>query len=82
MEDWIGSIAAFLTTTSFVPQAVKVIRERQTQGLSLVMYAMFTVGVGLWFVFGLMIRSVPVCACNGVTFVLAAVILGMKIRFG
>lgn len=82
MENWIGSVAAVLTTVAFVPQVLKVIREKQTRSLSLAMYALFTAGVALWFVFGLLIHSWPVTLANGVTLVLAAVILAMKIRCG
>jgi MtN3 and saliva related transmembrane protein len=82
LENWIGSIAAVLTTVSFVPQAVKAIRERRTEGISLAMYALFTLGVALWFVYGLLIHSTPVWLANGVTLVLAGIILALKIRFG
>ncbi|MBI5547389.1 MAG: SemiSWEET transporter [Deltaproteobacteria bacterium] len=82
MENWIGSIAAALTTASFVPQAIKVIRDRKTQDLSLGMYVMFTLGVLLWFVFGLMIGSFPVYLANGITLAVSSAILVMKIRFG
>jgi MtN3 and saliva related transmembrane protein len=82
VENWIGSLAALLTTISFVPQAMKVLRERETKGISLWMYLLFTLGVGLWFVFGLLIHSFPVYAANGVTLVLASSILAMKIRLG
>ena len=82
MENWVGSIAAVLTTVAFVPQALKVIREKQTGGISLVMYLLFTLGVALWFVFGLLIGSYPVTLANGTTLVLASVILAMKIRYG
>ncbi len=82
MENWIGAVAAVLTTVAFVPQALKVIRERDTRALSLGMYVLFTAGVALWFVYGLMIRSVPVCAANGITGVLSAIILVLKLRHG
>jgi MtN3 and saliva related transmembrane protein len=82
LETWIGSVAAVLTTVSFAPQAFKVIRSRDTAAISLPMYVLFTLGVGLWFVYGLLIHSAPVCLANGVTLLLASAILAMKIRFG
>ncbi|MGC4115920.1 MAG: SemiSWEET transporter [Myxococcales bacterium] len=82
LENWIGSVAAVLTTLAFVPQALMVIREKQTRGISLGMYVLFTVGVALWFVFGLLIGSVPVTVANGITLVLASIILAMKLRYG
>lgn len=80
MPDLIGALAAILTTASFVPQAVLVLRTRNTEGLSLVMYAMFTAGIGCWLAYGLMIASLPIILANGVTILLASLILIVKIR--
>jgi MtN3 and saliva related transmembrane protein len=78
----IGFIAAILTTISFVPQIVKVWRTRRTHDISVGMYSLFTLGVGLWLVYGIRIESWPVIVANLVTLLLAASILGMKLRFG
>lgn len=80
MTDAIGIVAALLTTLSFVPQAILAIRTRQTAGISLVMYSMFTLGVAVWLVYGLLIGSLPVILSNIVTLALASIILGIKIR--
>ncbi|MEM5518808.1 SemiSWEET transporter [Henriciella sp. AS95] len=80
MADYIGSVAAFLTTASFLPQAILVLRTRNTEGLSLIMYAMFTAGITCWLVYGLMIQSLPITVANAITVVLAAIILSIKIR--
>jgi len=80
MHDLIGIIAAILTTASFVPQAIMVVRTGDTAGISLVMYVMFTIGVAGWTSYGLMIGSVPVIAANVVTLALATIILVMKLR--
>ena len=79
MSDLIGTIAAILTTLSFLPQAVLVIRTRNTDSLSLLMYAMFTAGILCWLAYGLLIASLPIILANAVTVCLASVILGMKI---
>ena len=82
MHDWIGSIAATLTTTAFIPQAWQVWRTRHTKDISLGMYAIFTSGVALWAVYGMMIASWPVIIANCITLLLAGAVLVMKIRFG
>lgn len=82
IEGWCGTLAAVCTTTSFIPQAVKIIRERQTAGISLAMYSVFTLGIVLWFIYGLLIHSVPVYVSNGATLILSGTILAMKIKFG
>ena len=80
--EWVGYVGATLTTLSFVPQALKTIRSRDTRGISAGMYAMFTVGIALWLGYGLYLHSWPMIISNIVTFILSATILGMKLRFG
>jgi MtN3 and saliva related transmembrane protein len=80
--EWLGTIAATLTTISFVPQALKAIRSRETRGISLLMYSAFTLGIGFWFAYGVALHSWPMIVSNAITFVLAATILVLKLRFG
>ena len=78
----VGYMAATLTTGAFVPQAIKTIRTRETHAISFWMYIAFTLGVALWFVYGVALVSWPIIAANAVSFLLAATILGLKVRFG
>ena len=80
--DLIGGVAAVLTTIAFVPQVWRIWRTRSARDLSLPMYAIFTVGVALWFVYGLELGAWPIIACNGITLLLAGTVLVMKLRFG
>lgn len=80
--EWFGAIAATLTTLSFVPQAVKTIRSRDTSGISSWMYIAFTFGVAFWFGYGLLLHSWPMIVSNAITFVLAMTILVLKLRHG
>lgn len=75
----LGYPAAFLTTIAFVPQAWQSWRTRDLSGISLPMYALFTLGVALWLGYGLAIGSAPVIAANAVTLMLASVVLWLKI---
>jgi MtN3 and saliva related transmembrane protein len=79
-EEWLGGLAAILTTLSFAPQALLVIRTRNTAGISLTMYVMFTLGVACWGIYGVLKDSPSILLANIVTFALAAVILTFKIR--
>jgi MtN3 and saliva related transmembrane protein len=76
----IGDIAACFTTLSFFPQALRVIRTRDTGAISLVMYLLFTAGVALWGVYGLMTMQWSIILANAITVVLATLILAMKVR--
>ena len=77
----VGYGAAFLTTLSFVPQAWLTFRTRDVRGISLGMYSVFTVGVALWLLYGLMMGAWPIVVANAVTLVLASAILVMKLRY-
>ncbi|WP_242113133.1 SemiSWEET transporter [Luteimonas aquatica] len=79
---WLGAVAATLTTVAFVPQALKTIRSRDTRGISLAMYLIFTAGIACWFGYGLLLGSWPMIVSNAVTFFLAATILALKLRHG
>ena len=80
--EWFGFAAAALTTGSFIPQAVKSIRSRNTSDVSLSMYVIFTTGVSLWLVYGIALESWPMILANTITLGLAATILGLKLRYG
>lgn len=82
LVDLVGYVAACLTTLSFVPQAWLIYRTRNVSGVSLGMYGVFTAGVTLWMIYGLMVRGWPVVVANAVTLVLALLIVAMKIRYG
>ncbi|MDP3700218.1 MAG: SemiSWEET transporter [Hylemonella sp.] len=81
MSDLIGYIAASLTTLSFLPQALHTFRTRDVSGISLGMYTMFTAGVALWLVYGLLLGAWPLIVANSVTLALALAILVMKLRY-
>jgi MtN3 and saliva related transmembrane protein len=76
----IGNIAAILTTASFLPQAIKTIKTKNTAGLSLPMYLLFVLGVTLWLIYGLLNKQIPIILGNSITLLLAGVILGFMIK--
>ena len=80
--EWLGYVAAVLTTVSFLPQAIKTIRSKDTRGISLGMYAVFTVGVAFWLGYGIVLQSWPMIVSNIVTFALSTTILALKLRHG
>jgi len=79
---WIGTVAATLTTVSFVPQPLKALRTRDTASISLGMYVVFTLGIACWFAYGVALGSWPMMVSNLITLALAGAILVMKLRFG
>ena len=80
--EWVGFLAAALTTLSFVPQAWLTFKTRDVSGISLGMYSAFTLGIALWLVYGLALGAWPLIVANTVTLTLALAILVMRVRFG
>jgi MtN3 and saliva related transmembrane protein len=81
LPELVGYAAASLTTASFIPQAWLTFKTRDVSGISLGMYSVFTTGIALWLVYGLMIQAWPVVIANVITLVLAASILVLRLKF-
>ncbi|MEI9803124.1 MAG: SemiSWEET transporter [Pseudolabrys sp.] len=82
LVDTVGITGAALTTLCWLPQALKVMREKDTRALSLPATAAFTIGIALWLVYGVAIGDWPLIGSNAVTLVLMAPILAMKVKYG
>ena len=78
---WIGYGAGFLTTLAFVPQVAQIWRSRSARDISLHTFGVFTIGITL-LAFGILRQEWPIVLWNGITLLLSATILGMKLRFG
>jgi MtN3 and saliva related transmembrane protein len=81
MEILVSAVAATLTTAAFVPQALHIIRHKETRAISLFMYVSFATGVALWLLFGAMIGNWPIMVSNAITLMLALAIIAMKLKY-
>ena len=77
-----GLVAGTMTTIAFLPQLIQTWKTHSAKDVSLGMFLIFTTGVLLWVIYGLMIQSLPIIAANTVTLVLAGAILALKLRYG
>ncbi|MBF0325635.1 MAG: SemiSWEET transporter [Alphaproteobacteria bacterium] len=77
--DVVGTIAATLTTIAFLPQVIKTWRTRRTRDISTSMWSLFSAGVALWLVYGLLLTAWPIIIANILTLVLAGIVLGIKL---
>jgi len=82
LNDSIGIIAGSLTTIAFLPQVIHVLKTKSTEDISLVMYVVFTTGVVFWLIYGILLGAWPVIIANVVTFILALIVLVLKLRYG
>lgn len=77
----VGLLAAVLTTSSFIPQALKIIRTRNTKDISLWMYIVLTIGTFCWLIYGILLLQVPLILSNTIGFSLTFTILILKIKY-
>lgn len=75
----LGSLAALCSTTSFAPQAWKIVRTRETDNLSVRMYAVTVIGFALWLAYGALRVEWPLIVTNAVCLGLSGFILTMKL---
>ncbi len=80
LETILGYTAAVLTTLSFLPQATRIYRTKNTDAISFWMYSIFSAGVFLWLIYGVLIQAWPVVIANAITLLLSLWILWMKIN--
>jgi MtN3 and saliva related transmembrane protein len=80
--DTVGAVGALLTTICWLPQALQIVRERDTRAISLVATSAFTAGMFLWLVYGIALANWPLIASSAIEFALMLVIVGMKLRMG
>ncbi len=80
LHDLVGYAAATLTTLAFIPQTLQSWRTRDLSGVSLGMYSLFTLGVALWLLYGVVLESWPIIIANAITLALAGTVLFLKLR--
>lgn len=79
--DLLGLSAGSLTTVSFLPQVIKTWRSKSADDISTGMFAIFSMGLIMWLIYGLYLQSLPIIISNIVTLVLTLIILVLKFRY-
>jgi MtN3 and saliva related transmembrane protein len=76
----IGAAAAVGTTAAWLPQVIKTWKSKKAQDFSWGYLAMFSSGVALWIVYGILQRDPIIIAANGVTLSLVLSVAFVKMR--
>jgi MtN3 and saliva related transmembrane protein len=77
----VGVVAAVCSMSSFIPQALKIIRERDASSVSARMYFVTVAGFASWTLYGVLLKSWPLVGSNSVSLALAGLILVLKLRY-
>lgn len=80
-SEFVGFAAGTLTTLCWTPQAIKILRSRDAQSISLITQVTFVAGCSLWLLYGVMIGSASIVLFNTVTVALNVLIIGLKLRY-
>jgi len=78
--EWIGFLAAILTTGAYIPQVIKIWKTKTADGVSLSMYWVMLTGVSLWGIYGILIESYPIILANVITLILLVTIIIFKLK--
>jgi MtN3 and saliva related transmembrane protein len=81
MTELIGLLAGFCTTLSLVPQLHRIWRAKSAHDLSLAMFLVFGLGVVLWLLYGIGIKSLAVVTANSVSLVLVVAIYSLAVHY-
>ena len=78
--NWIGTLAGVFTTIAFIPQVAKTWKTHSASDISLWMFLLFSSGVLLWLIYGVLLHAIPIIAANGITLTLSVSILALKVK--
>ena len=82
IANYIGLAAGGLTTASYIPQVLRILRQRSAKDISVWMFLALVTGLLLWAVYGVLIHSFPVIITNVISLLLAAAVIALKKKYG
>lgn len=81
MIEILGYISATITTIAFLPQIIKTFKTKSAKDVSMGMFVLFTTGVFLWIIYGILTNTIPVLIANAVIFCLSLTQIILKIKY-
>jgi MtN3 and saliva related transmembrane protein len=83
METWtvLGLLAGMLTTVGFIPQIVKGYRTKHMNDVSLTMPILLSMGMALWFFYGIILEDLPIMLWNLIALALNIVVIFLIMRY-
>lgn len=78
---WIGILAGTITCAGFVPQVIKTFRTKKAEDVSLLQPLIISVGIFLWFIYGLLLKDLAIILANIFAFICNLALIAMKIKY-
>lgn len=63
-ETWLGILAGICTSASMLPQLIKVIKEKEADGISWFTLLLLILGTGAWSYYGFLKNDLPIIITN------------------
>ncbi|MBO4284661.1 MAG: hypothetical protein J5895_00305 [Alphaproteobacteria bacterium] len=77
--EFLGYLAGICTAIVFLPQSIETVKTKNVQGLSVLTYIIYSVGMVSWILYGVYLHSVQMMLFNSISLVFALIILWMII---
>lgn len=77
----VGLAAGICTSTSLLPQLIKMIKNKKAEDISLFYLVILFVGLGLWVWYGVRREDLPIIATNGFSLVINSIIIVLGVRY-
>lgn len=77
----LGYLAGTLTTISFFPQILKILRNKKSDEISISMYAVITTGMFLWIIYGIFVLAPPIIIANSISCAATIIIMILSVIY-
>lgn len=77
----IGIIAGIFTSSSLLPQLIKIIKEKKVEELSIGMFITLMIGILMWIYYGLLRKDMPIIVFNSFSVLLNISILFLRFKY-
>jgi MtN3 and saliva related transmembrane protein len=77
----IGIVAGILTSSSFIPQLVKIIKTKKAEDVSAFMLYTRELGLGLWIWYGILQQDLPVIITFAFAFIINTAVIFFKVKY-
>jgi MtN3 and saliva related transmembrane protein len=81
LSQFVGITAGVLTSAAMLPQLVKLVREKKSEDVSLLMLTSLLAGIALWIWYGIMKKDAPIIYTNCFSFLVNALTLIFSIKY-
>ncbi|HEY0743367.1 MAG TPA: SemiSWEET transporter [Chryseosolibacter sp.] len=81
MTEWVGIAAGIFTSSSLLPQLIKLLKQKDAENISIFFLVILLIGVTLWVWYGVMKNDIPIIATNSFSIVINLLMIMYGIKY-